>query len=67
MAKGKLQVLFENEKEKTTFHYLYLEEIFLCTVSFNVAIATYLTLCSKQVLHMYFNYGRYRSHCTCLF
>jgi hypothetical protein len=67
MAECKLQVLLESEKEKT-FHYLYLEEVFLCTLSFNVAITTYLILCSKQVLHMYFNYGRHRSHSyTCMF
>jgi hypothetical protein len=68
MAEYKLQVLFENEKENTTFHSLYLEEVFLCTLRFNVAITTYLILCSKQILHMYFNYGRHRSHSyTCMF
>jgi hypothetical protein len=57
-GKGRLQVLFENEKENTKFHHVHLKEV-LYVLSVPKQLLLLSTLVLKHFLHMCYKYGGY--------
>jgi hypothetical protein len=57
-GKGRLQVLFENEKENTKFHQVHLEEV-LHVLSAPKELLLLSTLVLKHFVHMCYKYGDY--------
>jgi hypothetical protein len=57
VAEGRLQVLYENEKENTKFHHVHLQEVLILSVQKELLLLS--TLVPKHFVHMCYKYGEH--------